>query len=55
MDKKSLFYIQGVLCIIASVAMYFVGKNSSHLSGLNDLWWIPLPPGLLALLPAGRK
>ena len=45
----------GVLCIAASVAMYFIGKNSSHLSELSDFWWIPLPLGLLALFIAGRK
>jgi hypothetical protein len=55
MNKKSLFYILGVLCIIASAAMYFIGKNSSHLSELADFWWIPLPLGALALLIANKK
>jgi hypothetical protein len=55
MNKKSLFMALGVLCIAAAVAMYFVGKNSSHLSELSDVWWIPLPLGLLALFLAGRK
>jgi hypothetical protein len=55
MNKKTLFTILGVLCIAAAVAMYFVGKNSSHLSELSDFWWIPLPLGLLALFLAGRK
>ena len=55
MNKKSLYYILGVLCIVASVAMYFIGKESSHLSELQDFWWIPLPLGALALLMANRK
>ncbi|MBL7701803.1 MAG: hypothetical protein JNM14_06105 [Ferruginibacter sp.] len=55
MNKKSLFYILGVLCLVASAAMYFIGKDSSHLSELKDFWWIPLPLGALALLMASRK
>jgi hypothetical protein len=55
MNKKSLFYILGVLCLVASAAMYFIGKESSHLSELQDFWWIPLPFGALALMIANRK
>jgi len=55
MNKKSLFYILGVLCLVAAAAMYFIGKESSHLSELKDFWWIPLPLGLLALFLANRK
>ena len=55
MNKKSLFYILGVLCIVVSIAMYMIGKNSSNLSELQDFWWIPLPLGALALLIANKK
>lgn len=55
MNKKSLFLLLGILCLAAAVAMYMIGKNSSHLSELKDFWWIPLPLGLLALFVAGRK
>ena len=55
MNRKKVFYILGVLCLIAAAAMYFIGKQSSHLSELQDFWWIPLPLGALALLAAGRK
>ena len=55
MNKKSLFYILGVVCVIASIAMYMIGKNSSHLSELKDFWWIPLPLAALALLIANKK
>jgi len=55
MNKKSLFGILGVLCIIASIAMYMIGKNSSHLSELKDFWWMPLPLGALLLLVASKS
>ena len=55
MNKKSLYTVLGVLCIAASVAMYMIGKNSSHLSELKDFWWMPLPLGAIALLLASRK
>ena len=54
MNKKTLFYL-GVLCIIASVAMYFIGKQSANLSELSDFWWIPLPIGALLLIVANMK
>ncbi len=55
MNKKSIYYILGVLCIVASIAMYFIGKESANLSELQDFWWIPLPLGAIALLIANRK
>ena len=55
MNRKSLFYILGVVCVIASIAMYMIGKNSSHLSELQEFWWIPLPLGAIALLIANKK
>ena len=55
MNKKSVFYILGVLCIVASIAMYMIGKNSSHLSELKDFWWVPLPLAAIALLIANKK
>ena len=53
--NKRTFYILGVICIIAAAAMYFIGKDSSHLSELYDFWWIPLPLAALFLLLANRK
>jgi hypothetical protein len=55
MSRKSLFYIIGVVCIVASIAMYMIGKESSHLSELEEFWWIPLPLAALALLVANKK
>ena len=54
MNKKFLSVL-GSLCIIASALMYFIGKDSSHLSELKDYWWIPLPLAVLCFLIAGRK
>ncbi len=51
--KKLLFPLAG-LCLLASVGMYQVGSNSSHLTELKDLFWLPLPLGLTAAL-AGLK
>jgi ATP adenylyltransferase/5',5'''-P-1,P-4-tetraphosphate phosphorylase II len=55
MNKKTIYYLLGVLCIAASFVMYIIGKNSGHLSELKDFWWMPLPLAALALLVANRK
>jgi magnesium-transporting ATPase (P-type) len=55
MNKKSLFYILGVVCIVASIAMYFIGKESANLSELQEYWWIPLLIAAVALLVANKK
>ncbi len=47
--KKTLFIVVGALALIASALMYFIGKDSSHLSELYDVFWIPLPLGVLSL------
>jgi hypothetical protein len=38
------------LCFAAAVAMYFIGKDSSHLSELKDFFWVPIPLGIIALV-----
>lgn len=55
MNRKSVLYVLGLLCIIASIAMYMIGKSSSHLSELKDFWWIPLPLGAISLLLANKR
>jgi hypothetical protein len=52
MNKKTLFIVIGLLCLVASLVMNQVGKRSSHLSELKDFWWAPLPLALLCLLAA---
>lgn len=54
MKKKKLFFTLGFICIIAAVAMYMIGKDSSHLSELKDFFWVPLPLAAIFLLAATR-
>lgn len=53
--SKKLLLIIACLAFLASVSMYMVGKDSSHLSELYDLFWIPLPLGIIAALAAMLK
>lgn len=53
MNKKAVLNLIGVLAVIASIAMYMVGKDSSHLSELKEFWWAPLPLALICFLVAG--
>jgi hypothetical protein len=53
MNRKTVFGVIGILAIIASIAMYMVGKDSSHLSELMDFWWVPLPFAVVCFLLAG--
>lgn len=55
MNKKSLFYALALLCIVAAVAMYMIGKNSSHLSELKDFWWVLLPLAGITFLLASKR
>jgi hypothetical protein len=58
MNKKLFFGVIGVLAIIASIVMFLMGKNSSHLTELKDFWWYPLPLAVICFLIAaspGKK
>ncbi len=44
--NKTLFIIITILTILSSLTMYYLGKNSSHLSELKDFFWIPFPIGV---------
>ena len=55
MNKKSAFGILGVLALVASAAMYFIGKNNNHLTELKDFWWMPLPLAAILLLLAAKS
>lgn len=54
MNKGILFIILGVICIAASIVMWKIGSESSHLSELKDYWYVPLPLAGVALI-AGVK
>ena len=58
MNKKAVFGAIGVLAVLAAIVMFFMGKNSSHLSELKDFWWYPLPLAVICFLVAavpGKK
>ena len=55
MSKQLFFGISGFIAVIASIVMYRMGKNSSHLSELKDFWWYPLPLAVICFLIAGVK
>ncbi|MFK7786088.1 MAG: hypothetical protein AB8B56_13285 [Crocinitomicaceae bacterium] len=52
---KIFLIILSILCVGASVAMYIIGNDSSHLSELKDFWYVPLPLAAFALIGAFRK
>lgn len=47
--KRTVFFTIAILAFAASMAMYIIGKDSSHLSELYDVFWMPLPLGVLCL------
>jgi len=55
MNKKAVFGFIGVLALIASLAMYTIGGNSSHLSELKDFWWAPLPIAAICFFVAASS
>ena len=52
MNKKTVLVTVGLLAIVASIVMKVMGKDS-HLTELQDYWWIPLPIALICFLAAG--
>ncbi len=55
MNKKTVFGTIGILAVIASIAMYVIGGNSSHLTELKDFWWAPLIVAAICLAVAGSS
>ncbi|MBP6589309.1 MAG: hypothetical protein KAX45_03880 [Chitinophagaceae bacterium] len=53
--NKTFLLVLGFLALSASLAMRILGNKSSHLSELQQYWWIPLPLALLCFLGAGKK
>jgi hypothetical protein len=52
MNKKRILGTIGALAVIASIAMYLIGSNSSNMSELKSSWWIPLPIALVCFIAA---
>ena len=53
--NKNFLLIVGFLALGAALAMRIIGGNSSHMSELQDYWWVPLPLALICFLAASRK
>lgn len=47
MNKGIVFVILGLLALIASLVMYFIGNNSSHLTELKQYCLTPVPLGFI--------
>lgn len=54
MNRKKLYSLLALLCIIAALILYTIGKNSSRLGELYDYFWMPLPLGAVFLLLSTR-
>lgn len=52
MSKKAIYGTLGLIALVAAVVMKIVGKQSSHLSELQEFWWYPLPIAFLCFLGA---
>ena len=52
--KSKVVNAIGSISLVASIAMYEIGTNSSHLSELADFYWIPLPLGISCLIAGYR-
>ncbi len=47
---KNFFLILGILSVVASLTMYYVGNSNSALTELRDLFFIPLPLALISFI-----
>lgn len=52
---RNIFIAVGLLAVVASLAMFMVGSNSSHMSELKEFWWAPLPVAIICFLVASKK
>jgi len=55
MNKKLVFNTIGSLAILASVIMFVVGTNNSHLTELVDFFWVPLPLAVICYAIARKE
>lgn len=53
--KRGWLFALGTLCVGASVVMFMIGSNSSHLTELKDFFWVPLPLGVLLFIGGAIK
>ena len=51
MNKKQvLFLVLAIVAAGASIAMYLIGSDSSHLSELLDFWYYPIPLAVISIV-----
>jgi|GEM_PF-745625 len=55
MKKKIIMLLLGVIVLIASGGMYWLGNESSNLSELKDFWYMPLPLGVFLIIIGMNK
>ncbi|MDA0208120.1 MAG: hypothetical protein O3B64_01795 [bacterium] len=53
--NKQIFTSLGVLALIVAGLMWIVGGNNPNLSELADLWWLPIPLGVILILIGMKK
>ena len=53
--NKNVFLFIGFLALAASAGMRILGNKSSHLSELQEFWWVPLPLALICFIIATRS
>ncbi len=54
-NPKLVFSIIGSLALAASIIMFIVGSNSSHLTELKDFFWVPLILAAASFMAANKK
>ena len=54
MSKQNVWRMIGRLSFVASGAMYVIGSNNGHMTELKDLFFVPLPLGIIAFMMAGK-
>lgn len=54
-NPKKVFSTIASLALLASVIMFLVGSNSSHLTELRDFFWVPLVLAVVSFMAANKK
>lgn len=54
-NPKQVFSAIGSLALLASIIMYVVGSNSTHLTELKDFFWVPLILSAVSFMASTKK
>lgn len=52
--KSKILSVLATLSFASAGAMYTIGSNNSHLTELKDLFWVPIPLGIVLFLLAKK-